>query len=101
MGAEPRDAADAPVRPGCWLACDNRPGRAAHMITAVHGGRVWFGNREPLHVGFLPWWRVVDPPRGKAPGAARSAGTGKNSLIGKIGRQGRSDGLREASEVLP
>lgn len=35
------------------------------MVTAVHGGRVWFGDREPLHVGFLPWWRVVDPPRGK------------------------------------
>ena len=65
VGAEPRDAADAPVRPGCWLACDNRPGRAAHMVTAVHGGRVWFGDREPLHVGFLPWWRVVDPPNGK------------------------------------
>lgn len=32
------------------------------MVTAVHGGRVWFGDREPLHVGFLPWWRVVDPP---------------------------------------
>lgn len=60
MGAEPRDAADAPVRPGCWLACDNRPGRAAHMVTAVHGGRVWLGDREPLHVGFLPWWRIVD-----------------------------------------
>lgn len=30
------------------------------MVTAVHGGRVWFGDREPLHVGFLPWWRVVD-----------------------------------------
>lgn len=66
MGAEPTAAADAPVRPGCWLACDNRPGRAAHMVTAVHGGRVWFGDREPLHVGFLPWWRVVDPPNGKA-----------------------------------
>ena len=38
---------------------------AAHMVTAVHGGRVWFGDREPLHVGFLPWWRVVDPPNGK------------------------------------
>lgn len=36
------------------------------MVTAVHGGRVWFGDREPLRVGFLPWWRVVDPPRGKA-----------------------------------
>ena len=47
MGAEPRDAADAPVRPGCWLACDNRPGRAAHMVTAVHGGRVWFGDHDP------------------------------------------------------
>lgn len=35
------------------------------MVTAVHGGRVWFGDRDPLHVGFLPWWRIVDPPRGK------------------------------------
>ena len=35
------------------------------MVTAVHGGRVWFGDREPLHVGFLPWWRIVDPPSGK------------------------------------
>lgn len=35
------------------------------MVTPVHGGRVWFGDREPLHVGFLPWWRVVDPPNGK------------------------------------
>lgn len=101
MGAEPRDAADAPVRPGCWLACDNRPGRAAHMVTAVHGGRVWFGDREPLHVGFLPWWRVVDPPRWKAPSGARSTEAGKDSIIGKIGRQGRSNGLREASEELP
>ena len=99
MGAEPRYAADAPVRPGCWLACDNRPGRAAHMVTAVHGGKVWFGDREPLHVGFLPWWRVVDPPRGKASSGARSS-EAKDSIIGKIGRQGRSDGLREASEAL-
>lgn len=71
------------------------------MVTAVHGGRVWFGDREPLHVGFLPWWRIVDPPNGNAPGGARSTETGKDSLIGKIGRQGRSDGLREASEALP
>ena len=71
------------------------------MVTAVHGGRVWFGDREPLHVGFLPWWRIMDPPRGKAPSGATSARTGKDSLIGKIGRQGRSDGLREASEALP
>lgn len=73
------------------------------MVTAVHGGRVWFGDREPLHVGFLPWWRIVDPPSGKdgkAPSGARSAGTGKDSIIGKIGRQRRSDGLREASEAL-
>ena len=35
------------------------------MVTAVHGGKVWFGDREPLHVGFLPWRRVVDPPNGK------------------------------------
>lgn len=100
MGAEPRDAADAPVRPGCWLACDNRPGRAAHMITAVHGGRVWFGNREPLHVGFLPWWRVVEPPRGKAPGGARSAETGKGPLVGKSYRQVVIDDLEEISEAL-
>ena len=48
------------------------------MVTAVHGGRVWFGDREPLHVGFLPWWRIVDPPRGKggkAPGGARGTET--------------------------
>ena len=68
------------------------------MVTAVHGGRVWFGDREPLHVGFLPWWRVVDPPNGKASSGARSSEAGK--VIGKIGRQGRSDGLREASEAL-
>lgn len=70
------------------------------MVTAVHGGRVWFGDREPLHVGFLPWWRVVDPPRGKASSGARSSEAGKDSIIGKIGRQGRSGGLREASEAL-
>ena len=70
------------------------------MVTAVHGGRVWFGDREPLHVGFLPWWRVVDLPRGKASSGARSSEAGKDSIIGKIGRQGRSDGLREASEAL-
>lgn len=70
------------------------------MVTAVHGGRVWFGDREPLHVGFLPWWRVADPPRGKASSGARSSEAGKDSIIGKIGRQGRSDGLREASEAL-
>lgn len=35
------------------------------MVTAVHGGKVWFGDREPLHVGFLSWWRIVDPPSGK------------------------------------
>lgn len=57
------------------------------MVTAVHGGRVWFGDREPLHVGFLPWWRVVDPPPGKggkAPGGARSteAGTIERELLG-------------------
>lgn len=100
MGAEPRDAAVAPVRPGCWLACDNRPGRAAHMVTAVHGGRVWFGDREPLHVGFLPWWRIVDPPRGKAPSGARSAGTGKGSIIGRSVRQVIIDDIGEASEAL-
>lgn len=73
------------------------------MVTAMHGGRVWFGDREPLHVGFLPWWRVVDPPNGKggkAPGGAQRAETTENSIIGKNGRQGRSDGLREASEAL-
>lgn len=70
------------------------------MVTAVHGGRVWFGDREPLHVGILPWWRVVDPPNGKASSGARSSEAGKDSIIGKIGRQRRSDGLREASEAL-
>ena len=100
MGAEPRDATAAPVRPGCWLACDNRPGRAAHMVTAVHGGRVWFGDREPLHVGFLPWWRIVEPPRGKAPGAARSAETGKDLLFGRSVCQVIIDDLGEISEAL-
>lgn len=47
------------------------------MVTAVHGGMVWFGDREPLHVGFLPWWRVVDPPNGKASSGARSSEAGK------------------------
>ena len=70
------------------------------MVTAVHGGRVWFGDREPLHVGFLPWWRVVDPPRGKAPSGARSAGTGKDSLIGRSVRQVIIDDLGEVSEAL-
>lgn len=70
------------------------------MVTAVHGGRVWFGDREPLHVGFLPWWRIVDPPRGKAPGGARSAGTGKDSIIGRSYRQVIIDDLGEASEAL-
>lgn len=70
------------------------------MVTAVHGGKVWFGDREPLHVGFLSWWRIVDPPNGKASSVARSSEAGKDSIIGKIGRQGRSDGLREASEAL-
>lgn len=100
MGAEPRDAADAPVRPGCWLACDNRPGRAAHMVTAVHSGRVWFGDREPLHVGFLPWWRVVDPPQGKASGGARSAEAGKGSIVGRSVRQVIIDDIGEVSEAL-
>ena len=100
MGAEPRDAADAPVRPGCWLACDNRPVRAAHKDTAVHGGRVWFGDREPLHVGFLPWWRVVDPPRGKASSGARSSEAGKDSIIGRSVRQVIIDDLGEISEAL-
>ena len=74
------------------------------MVTAVHGGRVWFGDREPLHVGFLPWWRVVDPPRGKggkAPGGARGPETGKSSLVGKSGRQVFIDDLEEISEALP
>lgn len=70
------------------------------MVTAVHGGRVWFGDREPLHVGFLPWWRVVDPPRGKASSGAQRAEMTEDSIIGKSGRQRRSDGLREASEAL-
>lgn len=73
------------------------------MVTAVHGGMVWFGDREPLHVGFLPWWRVVDPPNGKggkAPSGARSAGTGKDSLIGRSVRQVIIDDLGEVSEAL-
>ena len=70
------------------------------MVTAVHGGRVWFGDREPLHVGFLPWWRVLDPPRGKAPGAARSSEAGKDSLIGRSVRQVIVDDLGEVSEAL-
>lgn len=71
------------------------------MVTAVHGGRVWFGDREPLHVGFLPWWRIVDPPRGKAPSGARSAEAGKGSIIGRSYRQVIIDDLGEASEALP
>lgn len=71
------------------------------MVTAVHGGRVWFGDREPLHVGFLPWWRIVDPPRGKAPSGARSAEAGKDSIIGRSYRQVIIDDLGEASEALP
>lgn len=70
------------------------------MVTAVHGGRVWFGDREPLHVGFLPWRRIVDPPNGKAPSGARSAGTGKDSLIGRSVRQVIIDDLGEVSEAL-
>lgn len=73
------------------------------MVTAVHGGRVWFGDREPLHVGFLPWWRVVEPPNGKggkAPSGARSAGTGKDSLIGRSVHQVIIDDLGEVSEAL-
>lgn len=73
------------------------------MVTAVHGGRVWFGDREPVRVGFLPWWRVVDPPNGKggkAPSGARSAGTGKDSLIGRSVRQVIIDDLGEVSEAL-
>lgn len=70
------------------------------MVTAVHGGRVWFGDREPLHVGFLPWWRVVDPPRGKASSGARSSEAGKDSLIGRSFRQVIIDDLGEVSEAL-
>ena len=70
------------------------------MVTAVHGGRVWFGDREPLHVGFLPWWRVVDPPQGKASGGARSAEAGKGPLVGKSYRQVVIDDLEEISEAL-
>ena len=68
------------------------------MVTAVHGGRVWFGDREPLHVGFLPWWRVVEPPRGKgerAPCAARSAEAGKGPLVGRSVRQVIIDDIEE------
>lgn len=70
------------------------------MVTAVRGGRVWFGDREPLHVGFLPWWRIVDPPRGKAPSGARSAEAGKDSIIGRSYRQVIIDDIGEASEAL-
>lgn len=70
------------------------------MVTAVHGGRVWFGDREPLHVGFLLWWRIVDPPCGKAPSGARSAEAGKDSLIGRSVRQVLIDDLGEVSEAL-
>lgn len=70
------------------------------MVTAVHGGRVWFGDREPLHIGFLPWWRVVDPPRGKASSGARSSEAGKDSLIGRSFRQVIIDDLGEVSEAL-
>lgn len=73
------------------------------MVTAVHGGRVWFGDREPLHVGFLPWWRVVDPPNGKdgkARSGARSTEAGKDSIIGRSVRQVIIDDLGEVSEAL-
>ena len=70
------------------------------MVTAVHGGRVWFGDREPLHVGFLPWWRVVDPPQGKAPSGARSFETGKDLLFGRSVCQVIIDDLGEISEAL-
>mgnify|MGYP004566404007 FL=1 len=71
------------------------------MVTAVHGGRVWFGDREPLHVGFLPWWRIVDPPRGKASDAARSAEAGKDSIVGRSVRQVIIDDIEEVWEALP
>ena len=73
------------------------------MVTAVHGGRVWFGDREPLHVGFLPWWRVVDPPRGKggkAPGGARGPEAGKDSIVGRSVRQVIIDDIEEVWEAL-
>lgn len=70
------------------------------MVTAVHGGRVWFGDREPLHVGFLPWWRVVGPPNGKASSGARSSEAGKDSIIGRSVRQVIIDDLGEISEAL-
>ena len=53
MGAV--DADGAPVEPGRWLACGNRPAARPHMVTAVDGRFVWLADREPLHVGFLPW----------------------------------------------
>ena len=70
------------------------------MVTAVHGGMVWFGDREPLHVGFLPWWRIVDPPNGKAPGGARSAEAGKDSIVGRSVRQVIIDDIEEVWEAL-
>ena len=38
------------------------------MVMAVDEDYVYFADREPLHVGFLPWWRVVEPPKGKETG---------------------------------
>lgn len=63
----PRDAADVRVEPGCRLQCVNGR-RAPHMVMAVDEDYVYFADREPLHVGFLPWWRVVEPPKGKETG---------------------------------
>ena len=62
---EARDKDGAEVVPGCWIAAASRPEARPHMVTAVDGRLVWLADREPLHVGFLPWWRVVDAPKGK------------------------------------
>lgn len=66
-----RDGAGKRVCPGCWLACANRPAARPHMVEAVNGRFVRFADREPLHVGFLPWWRVVDGPEGGNKGKGR------------------------------
>lgn len=60
------------------------------MVTAVDGRLVWFADREPLHVGFLPWWRVVEGPDGrkldKPLDGAKVAETIKDSTMDGNGR---------------
>ena len=67
------------------------------MVTAVDGRLVRFADREPLHVGFLPWWRVVDGPEGGKAGepadGARDAETTKDSTGDENAPSGRSDGF--------